>query len=278
MQYQHLALSEKGFLKKLALPGMIAVSALFGAKALEATPVEWGSFEDITLNNTHYGGYIASYAANTVSFKDQSGNMIQSNPAFSLVYLLDIGGANVPVGGLDGSARSAHGWFNAEDGVNWYGLLNGQTANQTEGSMDNGYWRMFVDVNGNGKYGTYDSANGIFIPEEGEEISDVRVANFQGFQTGAGTLSAGDISGWYMAPQASTSALAALGVTALGGGTNKLTLSVAVSNAATFSVTYKNSLTNATWENLGSYSKTGAVTVITDTNSVPQRFYRVVAP
>jgi hypothetical protein len=64
----------------------------------------------------------------------------------------------------------------------------------------------------------------------------------------------------------------------LGGGTNQLTLSVVVSNAVSFSVTYKNSLTNATWENIGTYSKTGAVTVITDTNNVPQRFYRVVMP
>jgi len=69
-----------------------------------------------------------------------------------------------------------------------------------------------------------------------------------------------------------------LNMASLGGGTNQLTLSVVVSNAATFSVTYKNSLTNAAWESLGTYSKTGAVTVITDTNSVPQRFYKVVTP
>ena len=67
-------------------------------------------------------------------------------------------------------------------------------------------------------------------------------------------------------------------MTTLGGGTNQVTFSVAVSNAVSFSIKYKNSLTNATWQSLGTYSKTGAVTVVSDTNNVPQRFYRVVTP
>jgi len=73
-------------------------------------------------------------------------------------------------------------------------------------------------------------------------------------------------------------ALLAAGVADLGGGTNRVELAVTVSYALSFRVEYKDALTNATWESLGSYSRTGAVTVVTDTNTAPQRFYRAVAP
>ena len=72
--------------------------------------------------------------------------------------------------------------------------------------------------------------------------------------------------------------LLALGVSALGGGTNQVELSVTVSYALSFRVEYKDSLTNVAWDNLGTYSRTGAVTVATDTNAAPCRFYRAVIP
>lgn len=72
-------------------------------------------------------------------------------------------------------------------------------------------------------------------------------------------------------------ALLAAGVTAAGG-TNRVDLAVTVSYALSFRIEYKNVLTNATWQSLGSYSRTGTVTVVADTNTVPQRFYRVSAP
>ena len=73
-------------------------------------------------------------------------------------------------------------------------------------------------------------------------------------------------------------ALLAAGAAALGGGTNRVELSATVSYALSFRIEYKNALTNAAWEALGSYSRTGAVTVVIDTNTVPQRFYRMSAP
>ena len=53
---------------------------------------------------------------------------------------------------------------------------------------------------------------------------------------------------------------------------------VAVTNAASFGVEYKNALGAATWTPLGTYTATGTVTAVADTNAVPVRFYRAVAP
>jgi hypothetical protein len=141
--------------------------------------------------------------------------------------------------------------------------------------MDNGYWEAFIDLNGDGRYGTYDSSTGLFIADPYERINDVQVSNFQGFQTGAGTLSAGDISGWYRAPT-----LKPLGVSteALSDGTNVVRFQIAVTNLASFRLECRDSLTNAAWASLGTFAATGAVTEVADTNTVPSRFYRVVRP
>jgi len=208
-----------GLLKKLALAGMVGASAMFSAKEAKAAPVEWGKFQDCikvyNANYPQYGGQSTDYVANSITFKDQNGNIIANNPAFSLVYFINTtSGGSIAVGGLNGSGNSASGWFNAKS-PGFTGLTTGQTANQTEGNTDNGYWKAFVDLNGNGKYGTYDSSNGLFIPEENEMISGIRVANFQGFQTGVGTRSAGDISGWYTVPEPSSLTLLGVGAAAL---------------------------------------------------------------
>lgn len=184
-----------------------------GAGKVNAVPISWSNLKDIHYDASIYlDGASARYSANSINFKDQKGNIIQNNPNFSLVYIMYTpSGGTAIIGGLNGSVRSASGWFN-EKGIFDYGLQDGQTANTTEGGPGEGYWRMFVDVNKNGSYGTYDSANGLFIAENGEEINDVRVSNFQPFSTRNGTLSAGDISGWYTVPIPEPSSLALLGV------------------------------------------------------------------
>ncbi len=238
-----------------------------------------GSFEDIVPNASQSNpqGQSVTYVAHSITFRDQNGNIIVDNPAFSLVYFMgiDLGGGYVSyaaVGGLDGSGGSASGYFNVDD-ENYWGFVAGQTANYP--FADNGRWEAFVDLNGNGNYGTYDPETGLLIAESGERIGDVCVSNFQAFQTGAGTLSAGDISGWYVVP---TLKPLGLSTEALSDGTNVVRFQIAVTNLASFRLACRDSLTNAAWASLGTFAATGAVTEVSDTNTVPSRFYRVVRP
>ncbi|MBP8801285.1 MAG: hypothetical protein KBI41_07110 [Kiritimatiellae bacterium] len=238
-----------------------------------------GSFEDIVPNASQSNpqGQSVTYVAHSITFRDQNGNIIVDNPAFSLVYFMgiDLGGGYVSyaaVGGLDGSGGSASGYFNVDD-ENYWGFVAGQTANYP--FADNGRWEAFVDLNGNGNYGTYDPETGLLIAESGERIGDVCVSNFQAFQTGAGTLSAGDISGWYVVP---TLKPLGLSTEALSDGTNVVRFQIAVTNLASFRLECRDSLTNAAWASLGTFAATGAVTEVSDTNTVPSRFYRVVRP
>ncbi len=62
------------------------------------------------------------------------------------------------------------------------------------------------------------------------------------------------------------------------GGTNRVTLAVASPDAPSFLVQYKDSLAATNWTNLRLCAVTGAVTVATDTNAAPARFYRAVIP
>lgn len=207
-----------GLLKKIALAGMVGASAMFGAKEAKAAPMAWGSLSDLTYDARIYpDGNAANYSANSITFRDQNGNVLANNPQFTLVYF-----ANMPegigiAGGLNGSGNSASGWFNQYSQYD-NGLNPGQTANsnnEPRSTDAGGYWAAFIDLNRNGSYGTYDSVTGEFVPETGEYINNLQVSNFQGFQTGVGTLSAGDISGWYTVPEPSSLTLLGVGAAAL---------------------------------------------------------------
>lgn len=266
-----------------AMAGVVGACALFGAKEARATPKLWGSLTNIVKNaSVSYGYPSTDYSGNSICFSnDQTGPLIVNNPKFTLIYFANFGvNGYRPVGGLDGIGTTASGFINANKTTAPYirGLNIGQTANQTEGNVDDGYWQMFVDVNGDGDYGTYDSAFGLFDFDEGEMINDVRVAHFQGFQIDAGTLSAGDISGWYILPAWLVPSMRLGAAVCLVGPSNLFTFGVSATNTTTFRIEYRDSLTNATWSNLGQYNVTGAVTVVTDTNAVSQRFYHAVSP
>jgi hypothetical protein len=269
-----------GLLKKIkgvALAGIVGASAMVGTEEAKAVPIPWNSFEDcVKYHNSdypQYGGKSTDYVANSINFQDQNGNAVVNNPAFSLVYIVETSsGGWFVAGGLDGSGNSASGWFNAKS-PGFTGFVDGQTAN----TEDVGYWEALIDLNGDGRYGTYDSETGLFIADPGERIHNLQVSNFQGFQTGVGTLSAGDVSGWYTVPEPNSVLLFALGAGALDG-TNIIRLQIAVTNLSSFRLECRDSLTNTVWASLGTFAATGAVTEVSDTNTVPTRFYRVVSP
>ena len=112
---------------------MVGASTLLGVKEAKAEPVAWGSLDDIVPNASQSKpqGQSVNYVADSVNFRDQKGNVIANKPAFCLVYLAGFGGAYTHVGGLNGSGNSASGYFNADD-ANYWGMVAGQTANQTE--------------------------------------------------------------------------------------------------------------------------------------------------
>ncbi len=62
-----------------------------------------------------------------------------------------------------------------------------------------------------------------------------------------------------------------------GPGTNAVSIAVA-SDAETLMIQYRDTLAATNWTNLRLCAVTGAVTVATDTNSAPTRFYRAVVP
>lgn len=269
-------------LRLLALVVIIAGSTFVGVPEARSEPKPFGKFEDCISYRAgdypQFGGTSTDYSAKSIHFTNgHDGTTIASNLQFCLVYIVYYSdGSSATVGGLNGSGTSATGWINAES-TYFSGYDNGQMVDYP--FCENMSVSGFVDVNGNGSYGSYDSSTGCFGPEESEYINDLVVANSQPFQTAAGTLSAGDISGWYNL---------SIGLPVMGfqlfsaGPTNIITFSVATDTTDRWhlSIQYRDSLTNGTWHFMNQYfiPAFGAVVSVTDTNTVPQRFYRVVSP
>lgn len=273
--------------KNLTLSVVIGFVFVFFPVEAQSGTIFWSSYTDIVPTNAPAGTNVGKPITNIVY---ASSSVIgPKNKMTGIYFVYSSGGNPYASGGFDAVngqiiKASFNGWST------WYGLKSGQTANSDSlplASDAKGYWVFFYDdKKADGSPGPDDvlgtieiDANGNFLYfMGGNEQVESSKATVSGF-TPYGTKSPGTFSfATSLAPETSTSALTDIVLTNLGGGTNQVTFSVAVSNAVTFSINYKNSLTNATWESLGTYSKTGAVTGISDTNSAPQRFYRVVTP
>jgi hypothetical protein len=211
----------KSLLKTLALTGSIAVSSALESKAGTISAKDVASFSSIIPKASENSGKIVTYSSNSITFTNgKHGEVIANNPKFSLIYFEKNGKDYTPIGGLDGFGESATGWFNFEDANN-YGMSAGQTANYLDNNgnagnnSSSGYWVGLVDLNNDGNYCQYDSKKGLINFDKGELIQGLQVSNFQPFQTNSGTLSAGNISGYYdfptMLPEPSSLALFALG-------------------------------------------------------------------
>ncbi len=253
MKFLHHNLTPNGLLKKIALGTAIAGSALFNR--LEAAPVNWSSFSEIV--GTIPVQFKQEYRSTTSSSLPEkiSGILYFKHPTLG----------DKAIGGFD--------LQNGQVSLSYFGSTGEAYVANTGVGADSDYnWKVFRDI-GNGDYGTREGTSIL----DYTELLDPSKYTISGFSP-YGSQNPGTFTFTTTISAPSTSALTALSMTTLGGGTNQVTFSVAVSNAVLFSINYKNSLTNATWESLGSYSKTGAVTAISDTNSVPQRFYRVVIP
>jgi len=113
-------------------------------------------------------------------------------------------------------------------------------------------------------------------------VSFANISAYGGIPLAVGGIdgSGRSASGWYSVPEPSTGALTALGLSALAlpNGTNIVHFRIAVTNLASFRLECRDSLTNAAWTSLGTFSVTGAVTEVPDTNTAPARFYRAVSP
>ncbi len=279
---------------KLCLGVVLITFALLVPSKTTAETIVLSSFTNLVTQHAQdypeFGGTSVNYSASNICFTNYNGGygqVITSNPKFSLVLslLTGIEGQHLTyadIGGLDGVGTTATGWINASNAF-FSGLGIGQAANTTEngGVWDGLSWTGFVDLNGNGTYGTLgEFGDGYFVYnlDPGEMIMDVTVSNFQPFQIGAGALSAGNISGVYAMPDLSSASIR-FGTTAASiGQSNTFTVAVCTTNLSFFRIEHKDGLTNAAWTSMAQYSVTGAVTFVTDTNAAPNRYYRAIAP
>jgi hypothetical protein len=269
---------ENVLLKKLVLGAAIAGSAMFVAKEARAEAVPWSSYTDIVpASNPNNGNPISS-----VSYTSSS-SIGATNNLSAVYFIVTSLGLAKPVGGFDmrnGQVTSCS--FNGYGA--YYGLWAGDTANSAEGSnpqnhYPGGYWEVFYDSNNDGSLGTIETdefGNFQYFLNGAEQLADNQysISNFTAFDInnpGSFTFSTTILG-------TPSLAIEGLNTSAIAGGTNLVTLSVSVSNAVTFRVEFKTSLTNVTWQSLGTYSRTGDVMSVTDTNTAPQCFYRVVTP
>ena len=261
-------------LKRLALAGMVGAGAVSGVKVAKAEPVPWTS----AYQNMFADSQMVDYTT-TLNF---NGGVSDRN--ISLIYYLDCGGDNyAPIAGFNVLAGSnvANGKITRDD-LTYYGLLPGQSLNSDD--APSGYWDVVFDYNNNGNFGYLDGMYVIFHePEEYlnnyGDLFSINVSGLPAFPVGDVPQSGGVIN-VYAPIGPSTGTLTPLGVSteALSDGTNVVRFQIAVTNLASFRLECSDSLTNAAWASLGTFAATGAVTEVSDTNTVPSRFYRVVRP
>jgi hypothetical protein len=271
-------------LKHLALAGMVGAGAVSGVKEAKAETVPWSSYTDIVPTTVPRGSSIGQPIP-SIAYSSSSSVSAPNN--FSAIYFLFYNGTHNPIGGFDvrnGVITSAS--FNGFG--NWYGLDYGETANSAEGSNPQnrfeGYWEVFYDTRrldgstgSDGFFGRIEvdeNGNFMYFVSSGEQLSnnEYEISNFTPFDINTpGTFT-------FTANIPSTLTPLGLSTEALSDGTNVVRFQIAVTNLASFRLECSDSLTNAAWASLGTFAATGAVTEVSDTNTVPSRFYRVVRP
>jgi hypothetical protein len=183
-------------------------------------------------------------------------------------------------GGLDGIGATGVGWINARrDAVpKITGLYDDQTANYP---VDSVHYCIFVDLNGDGDYGTYDKATRQFAPDPDEFAVVNQVAGFSPFHAGGEPLSAGEIVAYYADPIAEPTALTLSGINCGPGvsdSANVVALSVVSEPANSwFFVHYCTNLLASNWTDINpnGYFPVENTTTVYHTNVMPTVFYRV---
>lgn len=247
----------------------LAFVALIDVCKAEADTLDWRTSTpptDIVSDWSPYGGQSVNLPSGNVYItQDSTGQPMPYMLSWSIIYVGDFQGGQAEVGIMNGTGSSGSGFFSTPGPV--FGLPDISTL-----FVNSGNYIGVVDLNGNGKFGTYDTETGTFIPEAYEAMTSVVICYSDGHF---------NVTGTYFDPVSETVTVNFVGIgetAAFSGGSNLITLIVCATNVTTFSIQYKAAVTAASWTALGTYDATGTVTAVTDTNAAPVRFYRAVAP
>lgn len=244
-----------------------------------ADPIEWGSFGDIVPDQ---GVATTGFAASCVTIAGyNSGRPLPADVKWSLVVFVNSPEYGpVPVGGCDGIGSSVaqgfvYGAYNAEVGI----PAGGNVDDYPEHPNTNGvYSVLFVDLNRNGTFGTYDYWLDMFWPDVGEWASIVSVMGSDSFVP-EHTFSAGNVTAVYADPIYEPTSLRFTGVGSSVGAESANTLSLFVLASplnCRFYLQCCTDLTHTNWfdVNPAGFIATGTVTTVVHTNSLPTAFYR----
>lgn len=234
------------------------MSVLFGAE-------NWSSFH--TIITSRYNGeipdgffqYYTSPSTNSAPYIC-SGILYYNHPSYGMI----------PIGGFDIS----NGFV-----INSYFAYVGEAYTANTGAGTNpgniGYyaWEVYYDYNGEGTLGTQSEG---YIENRAKllDASKYSITNFMPYGTSA-TFK------FHMSDPTVVLPIVAIDVNR-GATTNLINLSVKTSGTfeGALSLQYKDSLTNTTWSfhSIHDIPVYGAVVPVTDTNTVPSRFYQAVVP
>jgi hypothetical protein len=211
-------------------------------------PIPAGYYQDYTSSSSNSVPYICS------------GILFYDHPSYGIV----------PIGGFD-----------VANGVVTYSYFSyvgeAYTANTgagtNPGNIGNYSWEVYYDYNGDGILGTQLAGN-ISNRVEQLDASKFSITNFSPYDTSA-TFE------FHMTDPTVVLPIGAISVNRVAT-TNVISLSVSTTGTLAGGLTfqYKNALTNTTWtlHSIHDIPTQGALISTVDTNTVPSRFYRAIAP